>query len=94
MRAPISRSVPSWLSWVQAESSPSNWTIAPASSHRLSSYRSSVSRLACRLNRRTFRTSPPARSSAHVILQVRTRVLNEDLREMFQRWYPGMKANV
>jgi len=29
---------------------------------------------------------------AHLLLQVRTRVLNEDLREMFQRWYPGMKA--
>jgi hypothetical protein len=29
---------------------------------------------------------------AHLLLQVHTRVLNEDLREMFQRWYPGMKA--
>ena len=29
---------------------------------------------------------------AHLLLQVRTRVLNEDLRETFQRWYPGMKA--
>jgi hypothetical protein len=30
---------------------------------------------------------------AHVLLQVRTRVLNEDLRETFRRWYPGMKAD-
>jgi hypothetical protein len=29
---------------------------------------------------------------AHLLLQVRTQVLNEDLRASFQRWYPGMKA--
>ena len=29
---------------------------------------------------------------AHRLLQVRTRVLNEDLRETFRRWYPGLKA--
>jgi hypothetical protein len=31
---------------------------------------------------------------AHLLLQVRTQVLNEDLRTTFQRWYPGMKAAV
>jgi hypothetical protein len=30
---------------------------------------------------------------AHLLLQVRTQVLNEDLRTTFQRWYPGMKAD-
>ena len=30
---------------------------------------------------------------AHLLLQVRTRVLNEDLRGTFHRWYPGMKAD-
>jgi hypothetical protein len=30
---------------------------------------------------------------AHRLLQVRTRVLNEDLRTTFHRWYPGMKAD-
>ena len=30
---------------------------------------------------------------AHLLLQVRTRVLNEDLRETFHRWYPGLKAD-
>jgi hypothetical protein len=29
---------------------------------------------------------------AHRLLQVRTRVLNEDMRTTFHRWYPGMKA--
>jgi len=28
---------------------------------------------------------------AHLLLQVRTRVLNEDLRNTFCRWYPGMQ---
>ncbi len=28
-----------------------------------------------------------------MLLQVRTRVLNEDLRKTFRRWYPGMKAD-
>jgi hypothetical protein len=27
---------------------------------------------------------------AHLLLEVRTRVLNGDLRAMFCRWYPGM----
>ena len=31
-------------------------------------------------------------SGAHWLLQVRTRVLNDDLRATFQRWYPGLKA--
>ena len=26
------------------------------------------------------------------MLQVRTQVLNDDLRATFQRWYPGLKA--
>jgi hypothetical protein len=30
---------------------------------------------------------------AHQLLQVRTRVLNEDLRATFRRWHPGMKAD-
>jgi hypothetical protein len=29
---------------------------------------------------------------AHLLLQVRTHVLNEDLREIFERWYPGMQT--
>jgi hypothetical protein len=29
---------------------------------------------------------------AHRLLQVRTRVLNADLRATFQRWYPGLKT--
>ena len=28
---------------------------------------------------------------AHLLLQIRTRVLNEDLRATFHRWYPGLK---
>jgi hypothetical protein len=31
---------------------------------------------------------------AHQLLQVRTRVLNDDLRSTFERWYPGLKADV
>ena len=27
---------------------------------------------------------------AHLLLQIRTRVLNNDLRGTFQRWYPGL----
>ena len=27
---------------------------------------------------------------AHLLLQVRTRVLNNELRDTFSRWYPGM----
>jgi hypothetical protein len=30
---------------------------------------------------------------AHLLLQVRTRALNDNLRETFQRWYPGLKAD-
>ena len=29
---------------------------------------------------------------AHRLLQVRTQVLNDDLRASFCRWYPGLKA--
>ena len=28
---------------------------------------------------------------AHLLLQVRTQVLNGDLRQWFARWYPGME---
>jgi hypothetical protein len=31
------------------------------------------------------------RRGAHLLLQVRTHVLNENLREIFGRWYPGMQ---
>jgi hypothetical protein len=30
---------------------------------------------------------------AHRLLQVRTRVLNEDLRARFHVWYPGMRTD-
>jgi hypothetical protein len=30
---------------------------------------------------------------AHLLLQVRTQVLNDDLRHAFERWYPGLKAD-
>jgi hypothetical protein len=30
---------------------------------------------------------------AHLLLQVRTRVLNDDLRPTFERWYPGLKPD-
>lgn len=29
---------------------------------------------------------------AHVLLQSRAHVLNDELRSKFQKWYPGMKA--
>jgi hypothetical protein len=29
---------------------------------------------------------------AHLLLQMRTKVLNEDLKSLFQRWYPKMNA--
>ncbi len=29
---------------------------------------------------------------AHLLLQVRTHTLNDDLRDTFARWYPGMAA--
>jgi Plasmid pRiA4b ORF-3-like protein len=28
---------------------------------------------------------------AHLVLQMRTRVLNDELQQTFQRWYPGMQ---
>jgi hypothetical protein len=31
-------------------------------------------------------------SGAHKLLQVRTKVLNDQLRESFVRWYPGMQT--
>ncbi len=30
----------------------------------------------------------------HLLLQIRTRVLNDDLRLTFERWYPGLKADL
>ena len=33
-------------------------------------------------------------SGAHLLLQVRTRVLNDDLRPTFERWYPGLKPDI
>jgi hypothetical protein len=30
---------------------------------------------------------------AHHLLQVRTKALNDELRETFVRWYPGMRAD-
>ncbi len=33
------------------------------------------------------------RSGAHLLLQIRTRVLDETLLTTFQRWYPGMRTN-
>jgi len=32
------------------------------------------------------------KSGAHLLLQIRTRVLNNEWRETFSHWYPGMKA--
>lgn len=32
------------------------------------------------------------KQGAHLLLQIRTRVLNEDLRNTFCRWYPGMET--
>ena len=31
---------------------------------------------------------------AHRLLQVRTQVLNDDLRSTFERWYPGLKPAI
>jgi hypothetical protein len=31
--------------------------------------------------------------SAHLLLQVRTQVLNKELQATFHRWYPGVKSN-
>jgi hypothetical protein len=31
---------------------------------------------------------------AHLLLQVRTRVLNDDLRATFERWHPGLKTDI
>lgn len=33
-----------------------------------------------------------SKSGAHLLLQTRTRVLNGDLENTFERWYPGSKA--
>ncbi len=30
-----------------------------------------------------------SQQGAHLLLQIRTRVLNDDLREVFQQWYPN-----
>jgi len=32
-----------------------------------------------------------SRRGAHLLLQVRTEVLNEDLEESFRAWYPGFR---
>jgi hypothetical protein len=32
-------------------------------------------------------------SGAHHLLQLRTKVLNDELRETFARWYPGVQIN-
>lgn len=34
-----------------------------------------------------------SRRGAHLLLQVRTRVLNEELRDKFESWYPGLGGN-
>jgi hypothetical protein len=30
----------------------------------------------------------------HLLLQIRTRVLNDALRPTFERWYPGLKPDI
>jgi len=32
------------------------------------------------------------KTGAHLLLQIRTHVLNDELRSRFQKWYPAMKA--
>jgi hypothetical protein len=32
------------------------------------------------------------KAGAHLLLQIRTHVLNDELRSRFQKWYPAMKA--
>jgi hypothetical protein len=32
------------------------------------------------------------RTGAHLLLQTRTRVLNEDLDDLFRRWYPKFRS--
>ncbi|MBV9489851.1 MAG: hypothetical protein JO069_09025 [Verrucomicrobia bacterium] len=32
-------------------------------------------------------------AGAHHLLQVRTKALNDELRETFVRWYPGMRTD-
>ena len=44
----------------------------------------------CFVKKQQMKWSP---RGAHLLLQVRTRVLNRELRQTFQRWYPGMKSN-
>jgi hypothetical protein len=31
---------------------------------------------------------------AHLLLQIRTQVINEDLRSTFRRWYPGLMPTI
>ena len=38
------------------------------------------------VKRQQMRWTP---SGAHLLLQVRTRVLNDELADVFHRWYPG-----
>ena len=39
------------------------------------------------------RSVPTHYAYPHLLLQMRTRVLNDELRQIFQRWYPSMKNN-
>ena len=43
------------------------------------------------VKKQQMRWTPPG---AHWLLQVRTRVLNGDLRATFERWYPGLKPGI
>ena len=43
------------------------------------------------VKRQQMRWSP---RGAHLLLQIRTQVLNDDLRGTFQRWYPGLMPTV
>ncbi len=43
------------------------------------------------VNKQQMRWTP---SGAYALLQVRTRVLNDDLRPTFERWYPDLKPDI
>jgi hypothetical protein len=40
-----------------------------------------------------FKCTPTTKIGAHLLLQVRTRVLNGALRKTFHAWYPGFAEN-
>lgn len=42
--------------------------------------------------KRMWRLASWSRRGAHLLLQVRTQALNEDLRGKFEEWYPGFNA--